>query len=140
MTVLAAEVGFVSAGRGLVDFLTHVFQLEELLPIEVGPDIVELVPGAELSTQYRLQAGDGLVLKVTVPVATPRPDSLTEPVLAGTGLRYVTLHVTDLAGVVARARERGGRIEKEPTDVMGAKLALVRDPDGNLYELAELSS
>jgi hypothetical protein len=29
-------------------------------------------------------------------------------------------------------------IEQAPTPVMGASLALIRDPDGNTYELVEI--
>jgi hypothetical protein len=95
------------------------------------------LPAAQPAVQYRLQAREGLVLKVTVPVVAPRAN-LAEHVLAGAGLRYVTLYVTDLAGVVSRAKERGGVIEQAPTAVMGASLALIRDPDGNTYELVEI--
>jgi hypothetical protein len=140
VAVLGAEVGFVSTDRRLVDFLAQVFELEELPPIEVGADIIEQLPAAAPAIQYRLQALDGLIFKVTVPEATPRTDTITESVLAGTGLRYVTLYVTDLDSVVSRAKELGGRIEQAPTDVMGASLALIMDPDGNMYELAEIPS
>lgn len=138
MTILGTEVGFVSTSRRLVDFLAHVFELDELPAIEVGREIMEQLPAAVAATQYRLQARDGVILKVTVPEAAPRPDNITDHVLAGTGLRYVTLYVTDLDGIVARAAELGGVVEQAPTDVMGAPLALIKDPDGNLYELAQL--
>ena len=140
VAILGAEVGFVSRDRRLVDFLTEVFELEELPPIEVTAEIIERLPAARPAIQYRLQAQAGLVLKVTVPEETPRHEVDTEHVLAGTGLRYVTLYVTDLDGVVARAQARGGRIEQSPTALSGSRLALLEDPDGNLYEVAEIPS
>jgi hypothetical protein len=137
MAITRAEVGFVSADRKLVDFIAQVFELEELPTIEVDDDLLDELPAAQPAVQYRLQAREGLVLKVTMPVAAPRAN-LAEHVLVGTGLRYVTLYVTDLDGVVTRAKELGGAIEQAPTPVMGSSLALIRDPDGNTYELVEI--
>jgi hypothetical protein len=138
MAIIQAEVGFVSADRNLVDFIARVFELKELPAIEVDDDLLEELPAAQPAIQYRLQAREGLVLKVTVPEAIPRTADTTDHVLAGTGLRYVTLYVTDLDGVVARAKELGGVIEQAPTAVMGSSLALIKDPDGNTYELAQI--
>lgn len=140
MAILGAEIGFVSTDRGLVDFLAQVFELDEDPPIEADARIMDQLPAARPSIQYRLRAADGLILKVTVPEVEPRSVNFTDHVLAGIGLRYVTLYVTDLAGVVARAKKLGGHIEQSPVAVMGAPLALIRDPDGNMYELAEIPS
>lgn len=140
MTIEGVEVGFVSTDRRLVDWIAAVFQLEELRTIEVGAELMEQLPAARPATQYRLRARDGVILKVTVPQASPSPTNVTDHVLAGTGLRYVTMYVTDLDGVVERARQLGGTIEQEPTGVLGAPLALIHDPDGNLYELSQIPS
>ena len=140
MAILGAEIGFVSTDRRLVDFLAQVFELDEHPPIEADAEIMDQLPDARPFIQYRLQARDGLVVKVTVPEARPRPDNIAEHVLAGTGLRYVTFYVTDLLGVVARAKELGGHIEQSPIAHKGVSLALIRDPDGNVYELAEFPS
>ncbi len=140
MAILGAEVGFVSTDRKLVDFLAQVFDLEEIPAIEVDGDLMDELPAAQPAVQYRLRARTGLILKVTVPQATPSTANITDHVLAGTGLRYMTLYVTDLKGVVTRAKELGGVIEQAPTSVMGSSLALIKDPDGNLYELAEIPS
>jgi hypothetical protein len=135
MAILGAEVGFVSKDRKLVDFLAQVFELEEIPAIEVDGDLMDELPAAQAAIQYRLQARAGLILKVTVPEATPCTANITDHVLAGTGLRYVTLYVTDLNGIVTRAKELGGVIEQAPTPVMGSWVALIKDPDGNMYEL-----
>jgi hypothetical protein len=140
MTIVGAEVGFVSTDRKLVDFLAQVFALAELPAIKVDDEIMEQLRAAQPATQYRLQARDDLILKVTVPDEMPHAANITDHVLAGTGLRYVTLHVTDLNGVVARAKELGGVIEQEPTPVMGSSLALIKDPDGNTYEVTEIAT
>ncbi len=140
MAILGAEVGFVSSDRKLVDFLAQVFELEELPAIEVDADLMDELPAAQPAIQYRLQARAGLILKVTVPEAPPCAANITDHVLAGTGLRYMSLYVTDLNGVVTRAKALGGAIEQAPTAVMGSSLALIKDPDGNMYELAEIPS
>jgi hypothetical protein len=140
VAILGAEIGFVSTDRQLVDFLAQVFELDEDPPIEAGAEIMDQLPAARPSIQYRLRARNGLILKVTVPEAQPRRDNITDHVLAGTGLRYVTLYVTDLAGVVARAENLGGQVEQSPIAVAGTPLALITDPDGNMYELAEIPS
>jgi catechol 2,3-dioxygenase-like lactoylglutathione lyase family enzyme len=140
VAIFGAEIGFVSTDRQLVDFLAHVFELDELPPVEADAEIMDQVPAARPFIQYRLQAREGLIVKVTVPEARPRPDNIADHVLDGTGLRYVTFYVTDLLDVVARAKELGGHIEQSPIDLTGASVALIRDPDGNLYELAEISS
>ena len=134
MAIVGAEIGFVSADRRLVDFLARVFELDEGPSIE----ITDQMPSAVPSIQYRLHARDGLIVKVTVPEAEPRSDNITDHVLAGTGLRYVTFYVTDLAGVVSRATAHGGHLEQPPITIDRVQVALIRDPDGNLYELAEM--
>lgn len=57
------------------------------------------------------------------------------------GIRYITIHVTDLNAAVARAAQHGARpIAKGPVGLpegfpQGVGLANFRDPDGNLVEL-----
>jgi catechol 2,3-dioxygenase-like lactoylglutathione lyase family enzyme len=138
MAIIGAEIGFVSNDRRLVDFLAQVFQLEELDAIDVDDGLMDELPAAQPATQYRLRGSKGLILKVTVPKAKAHTANITDHVLAGTGLRYVTFYVPDLDGVVTRATELGGVIEQPPTPVMGSSLALIKDPDGNTYELAEI--
>jgi catechol 2,3-dioxygenase-like lactoylglutathione lyase family enzyme len=140
MAVHGVEVGLVSTDRRLVDFLAHVFDLEELPPIEVTPEMIERLPAAAPAIQYRLQA-HGTILKVTVPMTLPEPHPITEPVLAGTGLRYITLYVDDLEPVASRALQLGGRLAHPPSEFLGGvRIALIVDPDGNTYEVAEIPS
>jgi hypothetical protein len=46
MTVRVFEIGLVSASRDLVDLLVEVFDLEEMSPIEVTPEMIRLLPAA----------------------------------------------------------------------------------------------
>jgi len=125
MSVVRFEVGFVSADRALVDFLAGVFELE-VLPPAVHP----------VGTLYRLRS-PGAVIKVMVPSDLPKPAD-GEPFLAVSGIRYLSLWTSDLDRALGRATARGGRVlfgpfEHEP----GARLAVIRDPDGNCMELIE---
>jgi len=125
MSLTRFEVGIVSVDRGLVDFLAAVFELGELPPTEHGP-----------GTLYRLQS-PGAVLKVMVPVVRPSAPAPL-PFLAATGIRYLSVWVTDLDGVIGRATARGGRLLHGPVDIgPGARLAVLSDPDGNTIEVIE---
>src|SRR6185369_9957218 len=114
MTLHSLEVGYVSADAGLVAFYETVLELTALEPL-VFP----------VGTLHRLEIPGGL-LKVLVPAAEPAvaPDT--------GGLRYITVRVSDLDAVLARATEHGGTVVLEPMDVGGgSRLAILRDPDGN---------
>ncbi len=53
------------------------------------------------------------------------------------GFRYLTVFVTDLAKVVERLKQQGIAPVKPPYPLSGSsnRLALVKDPDGNIIEL-----
>jgi catechol 2,3-dioxygenase-like lactoylglutathione lyase family enzyme len=125
MSLVRFEVGFVSGDRALVDFLADVFELERIAPA-VHP----------VGTLYRLRS-PGAVIKVMVPRDPPKPAD-GEPFLAVSGIRYLSMITSDLDRALARATARGGHVlfgpfEHEP----GARLAVVRDPDGNSIEVIE---
>jgi predicted enzyme related to lactoylglutathione lyase len=126
VAVQRVDVGLVSTDEALVDFYADVFELERLPPVTAGPGVV-----------HRLRA-PGMVLKVMVP---KRPPAAAEPVrtfFAVTGLRYLTLAVTDLDGVIDRAAPRGGNVQHGPVEVGGGvRIAVLADPDGNAVELVE---
>ena len=126
MTLSRFEAGFVSTDRGLVDFLAEVFELDALDPFDVG-----------FGTLYRLRSPGG-VLKVMVPKRPPKPGERAEPFYALGGLRYLTLYVDDLDGIVERAMTRGGRVVHGPTDLgPGTRIAVLEDPDGNPIEVVQ---
>lgn len=129
MTLSRFEAGFVSADRGLVDFLAGVFELDALEPVDVG-----------FATLYRLESPGG-VLKVMVTKRPPKQGERSEPFYVLGGLRYLTLYVDDLGGIVERATARGGRVVHGPTDVgPGAQIAVIEDPDGNPLEVVQAPS
>jgi catechol 2,3-dioxygenase-like lactoylglutathione lyase family enzyme len=126
MTVRSVDIGFVSTDRSLVDFLAAVFELSELDPLEFPQ-----------GTVYRL-AGPGGLVKVMVPATPPRPLVRSDPFHAIAGLRYLTVRVDDLDGVLERATVRGASIALGPLDLRpGVRLAVLTDPDGNAIEVIE---
>ncbi len=126
MSLLRVDVGFVSADRTLVDFLSRVFELQELPSITLGP-----------GTVCRLKA-PGSVVKVMLPAEVPAPPVQASPFYKLSGLRYLTLWVDDLEAVVERAVAAGGRIERGPVELVpGVRIAVLEDPEGNAIEVAQ---
>ena len=126
MTLHSLEVGYVSADARLVTFYETVLELTALEPM-VFP----------VGTLHRLEIPGGL-LKVLVPAEAPATAPDTGAFTDTQGLRYITVRVSDLDGVLARATEHGGTVVLEPIDVGGgSRLAIVRDPDGNTFEVSQ---
>jgi catechol 2,3-dioxygenase-like lactoylglutathione lyase family enzyme len=123
--LVQCEVGIVSSDDELVSFLAEVFDLERLPPEEYP-----------VGTLHRLVM-PGAVIKVMVPSEPPaEPDG--QDFLAVKGLRYLTMAVQDLDVVLARCRERSGRILLEPLEFEpGKRIAVIADPDGNTMEVLE---
>jgi hypothetical protein len=117
------EIGFVSRDRGLVDFLVAVFALDELPTSEY--------PVGKL---HRL-ASPGAVIKVMVPNERPKSADAV-PFLSVTGIRYLTMFVTDLDDVLERCTARAGTVVVEPFEFEpGTRIAIITDPDGNTMEV-----
>ena len=128
MSVTRFEVGIVGIDRTIVDFLVDVFELHELPPLDTPA-----------GTLHRLES-PGAVIKVMVPIDAPGPRD-TEPSLAVTGIRYLTIWVSDLDGAVERCTARGGTVVVAPFDYEPtARLAVITDADGNTYEVIETST
>jgi predicted enzyme related to lactoylglutathione lyase len=129
MAVSKFEVGFVSASTGQVTFLKEVFELEPLDEVPAGPGVL-----------YRFNAPGG-VIKVMVPKREPKALDPPRPFYSAAGLRYLTVYVDDLDAVLARAAERGGRVQHGPIDLgRGVRLAIIEDPDGNPFEVVHNSN
>jgi predicted enzyme related to lactoylglutathione lyase len=123
MTVINVDIGFVSATDALVSFYQDVFDLEVLEP-RVFPD----------GTVHRLALGSG-ALKVMVPAQTPDVSPRTEHFWDRAGLRYVTMWLDDLDGIIDRWTRRGGTVAFGPITIReGVSTALLVDPDGNTVE------
>lgn len=125
MTVEYVEVGFVSSDPQLVDFLREVFLLEHLGTYT-----------GDFGATVKLKGAGGTILKVHMPSERPEPAPAVEPFDGCEGIRYLTLRVRDLAGVLERAVARGGTVVsvRESPNLRGA---IIRDPRGNTYELSQ---
>lgn len=129
MRIDAVDVGLVSDGAALADFYERALGLERLEP-RVFP----------FATVHRLAAGP-VTLKVMVPADAPEAAVVTGPFWARAGLRYLTLWVDDLDGLVAGWSAEGGAVTMAPTELRpGVRSALLTDPDGNVVEAMEDSS
>jgi predicted enzyme related to lactoylglutathione lyase len=126
MTLHSLEVGYVSRDADLVAFYATVLELAALEPM-VFP----------VGTLHRLEIPGGL-LKVLVPAEQPAPAPPSNAFTDTQGIRYVTVRVGDLDGVLERAVAHGGTIALEPMDVGdGTRLAGALDPDGNAFEVVQ---
>jgi len=125
MTLQRLETGLVSTDRTLLDFYAEVLELDELDPI--------VFPGGNV---YVLAVPGGL-LKVMVPTEPPAA-APAAAFTAVSGIRYLTVRVDDLDGVVERATARGATVIVPAFELRpGARLAMLTDPDGNTFEAVQ---
>lgn len=128
MTVHRTEIGLVSSDDTLVKFFATVFDLEELPVITASSGLV-----------YRLQ-GPGTAIKVMVPARPPEVSPTPASFLGATGIRYLTLYVSDLETVTERVLAGGGSLQHGPIEMgPGARLSVFHDPDGNTLEVVQTS-
>lgn len=89
-------------------------------------------------TVVRLQTSYGERVKLvqpTTPPATPQP---AETPSSRAGFAYLTFLVDDLDGVIARCEAAGHQSAKGIVELRpGVRMALVRDPEGNVIEFAQ---
>jgi len=95
------------------------------------------VPGGRM---YRLKCGTTVIklLKLNrTPEAKPAPGGPA----GGLGLRYFTISVPDIRGLMAQLEAKGIRPTVPITEARpGVTIAMVTDPDGNTVEFLENSS
>jgi len=129
VNVVAVDVGLVSSTDALVGFYERALSAERLEP-RVFP----------FATVHRLACGP-VVLKVMVPTDPPEDPGPASPFWARAGLRYLTLWVDDLDGLVTGWTGAGGQVAMAPTVLRpGVRSALLGDPDGNVVEAMEEST
>jgi catechol 2,3-dioxygenase-like lactoylglutathione lyase family enzyme len=107
--------------------------------------------GAEVARDAGLTDNQPLAVRVFAPADEPRATRIKIMAVPGVksakadhafihstlGPAYLTVHVADITAAVARAKKAGATIvPKGPHPLAGTTaIALVRDPDGNLWEL-----
>lgn len=124
----ALDVGIVSAdGARLARFY------EGVLGFEAQPEL--LLPGIG---RIRRLAWGASVLRILQPEEVPTGDAAEGGLSGRPGYRYITLEVDDVASAVSACEQSGAEVATpliEPRP--GRLVAQVRDPDGNLIELAQ---
>jgi catechol 2,3-dioxygenase-like lactoylglutathione lyase family enzyme len=102
----------------------------------LGLQFVGTVP-VWFGTMHRLRFGTS-DFKLIEPTTVPPPGTLgLENQL---GFRYVTFVVTDLKGLCAELRGKGIEFTLPETQIRpGSRIAMVKDPDGNIVEFVERS-
>ena len=91
------------------------------------------LPGT--GTIHRLQSGIKIV-KLLLLDRPPQHPPREIPFTATTGLRYFTLWVDDLAGIVDACPRYGCRVLVPPRALNdGLSVAMITDPDGNTIEM-----
>ncbi len=111
-----------------LDFYCGVLGLEHVadMPMPVGGG----------GTMHRLQCGDSVIKLVNFD-ETPALGLAGGPA-AGTGIRYLTITVSNLHDAVAAAEAAGVTVALGPTVVReGVTISMLEDPDGNWVELLQ---
>lgn len=121
------DLGIVSRNASAcVAFYRDVLGFEDL---GEGP-----MPGG---TMHRLKCGTSVIKVIDLrraPAAEAPPGGLA----GGTGYRYWTISVSNLADVVSSAEQAGHRIAMPQTQLRpGVTIAMLEDPDGNWVELLD---
>ncbi len=92
------------------------------------------LPGGRM---YRLKCGTTILklLKLNkTPTAKPAPGGP----MGGLGLRYFTISVPDIRGLMSQIEAKGIKLTMPVTDFRpGVTIAMVTDPDGNTVEFLE---
>ena len=102
----------------------------------LGLKFIEKIP-VWFGTMYRLRFGTSdfkLIAPKTLPPKGP------VGLEAQIGFRYVTFVIKNLSAVCAKLQEKGVAFEIPEKEARpGVKIAMVRDPDGNIVEFVERS-
>lgn len=128
MRIDAVDVGLVSATSALADFYARALGAEALEP-----------RAFPFATVHRMACGP-VVVKIMVPSDPPADQESIAPFWARAGLRYLTLWVDDLDGLLTAWSVAGGSVTMGATELRpGVRTALLADPDGNVVEAMEES-
>ena len=102
----------------------------------LGLKFIEKIP-VWFGTMYRLRFGNSEFKLIAPRTMPPKGPVGLE---AQIGFRYVTFVIKNLSKVCAELQERGIAFEIPEKELRpGARIAMVRDPDGNIVEFVERS-
>jgi catechol 2,3-dioxygenase-like lactoylglutathione lyase family enzyme len=102
----------------------------------LGLKFIEEMP-ARLGTLYRLRFGSSDFKLIYPSVMPPKGPIGVEKQL---GFRYVTFAIKNLSGLCTELRNQGIEFTVPENEIRpGVRIAMVKDPDGNIVELVERS-
>ena len=99
----------------------------------LGLQLIETVP-VRLGTMHRLRFGASDFKLIEPKPAPPKGPAGLETQL---GFRYITFPIQNLTEVCARLKENNIEFISEREIRPGVRIALVKDPEGNVIELLE---
>ncbi len=104
-------------------------------------DMVGMKDAGEMDVRggkmYRLLCGNSLIKLVKMD-REPEGKVVGGGPGRGFGLRYFTIHVDDLRGLVAQLESKGVKLLVPPAENRpGVVMAMVNDPDGNIVEFLQ---
>ena len=103
----------------------------------LGLPVVGEVEFPQVGFIRRYAVGDS-VLRVFVPETPPAAEGSREGFASQTGIRYLTLYVSNLEGLVAAAEQAGFKVPVPVRELRpGVQVAQVEDADGNTVELTQ---
>jgi predicted enzyme related to lactoylglutathione lyase len=106
---------------------------QDLLGLETE-DILGL-PGGGI--MHRLRAGDSLIKLLDLSVL-PTEQAKTGGIVAASGLRYLTIQVSNLEQATNEIKAAGNEVLTHCKALRpGVVISIVQDPEGNLLELVE---
>ena len=122
------DVGIVARDAdAMLSFYRDLLGLE----LEAAPEM----PGGGIMN--RLRAGDSII-KIIVFNDAPQGNAITGGIRAANGLRYLTIHVSNLKTATAAISAAGHSVVINcKTLRKGVVISMVADPDGNWLELVE---
>lgn len=103
----------------------------------LGLTLESVIPMPSGGTMHRLKVGES-ILKIVQLDKPPLADAVPGGIPAATGIRYFTLHISNLQDVVDGSEQNGYKIVVPIKTIRpGVSIAIVKDPDGNWLELLQ---
>ena len=103
----------------------------------LGLALESVIPMPSGGTMHRLRVGES-ILKIVQLDKQPAADGVPGGIPAATGIRYFTLHISNLQNVIDGFDQGGYKIVVPIKTIRsGVSIAIVEDPDGNWLELLQ---
>ena len=124
----------------MVEFYSAALGCEEVrradIPAELSSSI-RVHPEGYVNVWLKFPGGE--IVKLVRPPTPPAAAQTSEFTGMQTGIAYFTLYCEDIAEAIQISEEAGAQVISDPALAQGdaLKLAFLRDPEGNVFELVE---